>query len=60
MDVILGHERIQKTNVVKQADVVMAMYLLWDDFPAEVRAANFRYYEPRTGHGSSLSPSSTP
>jgi trehalose/maltose hydrolase-like predicted phosphorylase len=57
MDVILGHEKIQHTNVVKQADVVMAVCLLWDDFPAEVRAANFRYYEPRTGHGSSLSPS---
>lgn len=57
MDVILGHETIQHTNVVKQADVVMAMYLLWDQFPAEVREANFKYYEPRTGHGSSLSPS---
>jgi len=57
MDVILGHARIQKTNVVKQADVAMAMFLLWDHFPAEVREANFRYYEPRTGHGSSLSPS---
>jgi trehalose/maltose hydrolase-like predicted phosphorylase len=57
MDVILGHEHIQQTNVVKQADVVMAMYLLWDEFSPEVRAANFRYYEPRTGHGSSLSPS---
>jgi trehalose/maltose hydrolase-like predicted phosphorylase len=57
MDVILGHERIQHTNVVKQADVVMAMYLLWNEFPPGVREANFRYYEPRTGHGSSLSPS---
>ncbi len=57
MDVILGHDRIQHTNIVKQADVVMAMYLLWDEFPADVREANFRYYEPRTGHGSSLSPS---
>jgi len=57
MDVILGHNRIQRTNVVKQADVVMANYLLWDQFPPEVRDANFRYYEPRTGHGSSLSPS---
>jgi trehalose/maltose hydrolase-like predicted phosphorylase len=57
MDVILGHERIQQTNVVKQADVVMAMFLLWDEIPADVREANFRYYEPRTGHGSSLSPS---
>ena len=56
MDVILGHGRIQQTNVVKQADVVMAMYLLWDDMPANVRSANFHYYEPRTGHGSSLSP----
>jgi kojibiose phosphorylase len=42
--------------VVKQADVVMLIYLLWDRFPASVREANFRYYEPRTGHGSSLSP----
>jgi kojibiose phosphorylase len=57
MDVILGHERINQTNVVKQADVVMALYLLWDQLPADVRLANFRYYEPRTGHGSSLSPS---
>ena len=57
MDVILGHERIQQTNIVKQADVVMATYLLWDEIPSQVRAANFRYYEPRTGHGSSLSPS---
>lgn len=57
MDVILGHEQIQSTDVVKQADVIMAMYLLWDEFPPDVRAANFRYYEPLTGHGSSLSPS---
>ncbi len=35
----------------------MLMYVLWDRFPAAVREANFRYYEPRTGHGSSLSPS---
>lgn len=57
VDVILGHKRVQQTNIVKQADVVMAIYLLWDDFPAEVRDANFSYYETRTAHGSSLSPS---
>jgi trehalose/maltose hydrolase-like predicted phosphorylase len=57
LDGILGHERIQHTNIVKQADVVMATYLLWDEIAPEARAANFRYYEPRTGHGSSLSPS---
>jgi trehalose/maltose hydrolase-like predicted phosphorylase len=57
MDTILGHDRIQKTDVVKQADVVLATFLLWNELSPEVRAANFRYYEPRTGHGSSLSPS---
>jgi trehalose/maltose hydrolase-like predicted phosphorylase len=56
MDVLLGRERTQRSQVVKQADVVMLIYLLWDRFPASVREANFRYYEPRTGHGSSLSP----
>jgi trehalose/maltose hydrolase-like predicted phosphorylase len=34
----------------------MLIHLLWDRFPPEVREANFRYYEPRCGHGSSLSP----
>jgi kojibiose phosphorylase len=34
----------------------MLLALLWDRYPAAVRAANFRYYEPRCGHGSSLSP----
>lgn len=57
VDVLLGKERTQHSKVVKQADTVMALYLLWERFPAEVREANFRYYEPRTGHGSSLSPS---
>ena len=57
MDVILGHERIQHTDIVKQADVVLATYLLQDEVSPDVCAANFRYYEPRTGHGSSLSPS---
>src|SRR5262249_61693096 len=56
MDMILGHDGIQKTNVVKQADVLMATYLLWEELPSDVRVANFRYYEPLTGHGSSLSP----
>jgi trehalose/maltose hydrolase-like predicted phosphorylase len=57
MDTILGHDHIQKTNVVKQADVVLAAFLLEDEISPEVRTANFHYYEPRTGHGSSLSPS---
>ena len=56
MDVLLGRERIQKSKVIKQPDVVMLIYLLWDRIPPEVRKANFDYYEPRCGHGSSLSP----
>lgn len=55
-DVVLGTERTRRSQVVKQADVVMLLALLWDRFPPAVREANFRYYEPRTGHGSSLSP----
>jgi trehalose/maltose hydrolase-like predicted phosphorylase len=55
MDVILGRERTQASQVVKQADVVALLALLWDAFPAETRIANFEYYEPRCGHGSSLS-----
>ncbi|MBI2953537.1 MAG: glycoside hydrolase family 65 protein [Chloroflexi bacterium] len=57
MDVLLGRERIRRSKVLKQPDVVMLIYLLWDRFSPTVRAANFRYYEPRAGHGSSLSPS---
>ncbi len=56
MDVLLGPDRIQGSQVLKQADVVMLQTLLWDHFSSQVREANFRYYEPRTGHGSSLSP----
>lgn len=56
MDVLLGREHIQQSKIVKQAEVVMALYLLWDQLLPTVRETNFRYYEPRTGHGSSLSP----
>lgn len=56
LDMLLGQERVRGSQIVKQADVVMLIYLLWDRLPPEVREANFRYYEPRTGHGSSLSP----
>jgi kojibiose phosphorylase len=56
MDVLLGRERIGGSKVIKQADVVMLIHLLWDRLPDHVRRANFDYYEPRCGHGSSLSP----
>ncbi len=55
IDVVLGRERTQRSQAVKQADVVALLGLLPDEFPGAAGAANFRYYEPRCGHGSSLS-----
>lgn len=57
LDTILGREETAASQLVKQADVVMAMYLLEDEFNEEIIKENFDYYERRTGHGSSLSPS---
>ena len=56
VDVVLGRDRVQGSQLIKQPDVVMLLHLLWDDFPAEVRERNFRYYEARCVQGSSLSP----
>jgi trehalose/maltose hydrolase-like predicted phosphorylase len=55
MDVVLGRQRTQNSKVVKQADVVALLALLSDTFDTRVHEANFDYYEPRCGHGSSLS-----
>ena len=55
LDVILGRERTQQSQVVKQADIVALLALLPDECDARARLANFRFYEPRCGHGSSLS-----
>jgi len=46
----------QSTQAIKQADVVLLLYLLRDRYSAEVQRANWLYYEPRTAHDSSLSP----
>ncbi|MBK9260852.1 MAG: glycoside hydrolase family 65 protein [Polyangiaceae bacterium] len=56
MDVLLGRQRTQASQVVKQADVVQLIALLWDEIEPRVRRKSFLYYEPRTAHGSSLSP----
>ncbi|HEY2482366.1 MAG TPA: HAD-IA family hydrolase, partial [Caulobacteraceae bacterium] len=56
VDVLLGLDQVMRTPAIKQPDVLMLIYLLWDEFAPEVREANFRYYEPRCTHGSSLSP----
>lgn len=56
IEVMLGQARIARSQIVKQPDVLMLFALLEERFPRAVREANFRYYEPRTAHGSSLSP----
>jgi trehalose/maltose hydrolase-like predicted phosphorylase len=55
MDTVLGRDRIQKSQVVKQADVVALLALLPEAFPAGAGARNFDHYAPLCGHGSSLS-----
>jgi trehalose/maltose hydrolase-like predicted phosphorylase len=55
IDVVLGRQRTQGSQVVKQADVVALIALLPEAFPGPSAEDNFRYYEVRCGHGSSLS-----
>lgn len=45
------------TQLIKQPDVVMLMLMLPEEFDEEIRRENYEYYEKRTMHKSSLSPS---
>jgi trehalose/maltose hydrolase-like predicted phosphorylase len=56
-DLLLGAERVHGAQVVKQADVLMAHHLVPDEVVAGTLESNLQFYEPRTAHGSSLSPS---
>jgi HAD superfamily hydrolase (TIGR01509 family) len=49
-------ERVNRLQLLKQADVLMLPFLFPEEFSHEVVRANYDYYEPRTDHGSSLSP----
>ena len=46
---------IYRTQVIKQADVILAMFLLGDAFSSEVKKHNFDFYDPLTTGDSSLS-----
>jgi alpha,alpha-trehalose phosphorylase len=48
---------IYRHQVIKQADVVLAMFLLGHEFSAEQKKRNFDYYDPMTTGDSSLSAS---
>ncbi|WP_269522559.1 glycoside hydrolase family 65 protein [Coraliomargarita parva] len=51
-----GHGIATTTQVIKQADVVLMLHLFSEQYASEIKQANWEYYEPRTEHGSSLSP----
>ncbi len=55
LDIALGRERTKRSQVVKQADVVALLALLPEEFDPPAKSVNFRYYEPRCAHDSSLS-----
>ncbi len=52
-----SYDRIYRTDMIKQPDVLMALFLHPEDFTEKQLRANYDYYEPRCIHESSLSPS---
>lgn len=51
-----SYDRIYRTDMIKQPDVLMMLYLYNSSFSEEVKRVNYEFYEPRTIHESSLSP----
>jgi maltose phosphorylase len=52
-----SYDRIYRTDMIKQPDVLMFLFLYSNDFSEEIKRKNYEYYEPHTIHESSLSPS---
>jgi nigerose phosphorylase len=50
-----GNGLATTTQIIKQADVVLILFLFNERYPLETISANWEYYEPRTEGGSSLS-----
>jgi trehalose/maltose hydrolase-like predicted phosphorylase len=51
----IGRERMKRSKLLKQADVVALLALIPGEFDRDTTSANFIYYEPRCTHESSLS-----
>lgn len=47
--------KLWRTQVCKQADTVLMLFVQGHQFSRKVKAADYDFYEPRTNHGSSLS-----
>ena len=55
-DQVVGFQRMKNSQLVKQADVLLLHQLVPEEVAPGSLEANLDYYEPRTSHGSSLSP----
>jgi trehalose/maltose hydrolase-like predicted phosphorylase len=58
-DALLGRERIRRTQIIKQPDVVMLHHVVPDSMRPGTLERDLDFYLPRTSHGSSLSPAIT-
>ena len=56
IDMVLGHERVAGSQLIKQADVLMLHHMVSDEVPEGSLIPSLDFYGPRTAHGSSLSP----
>lgn len=56
IDMVLGHERVAGSQLIKQADVLMLHHMVGDEVPEGSLIPSLDFYGPRTAHGSSLSP----
>lgn len=52
-----SYDRIYRNDMIKQPDVLMFLFLYNQSFTKEEKQINYDYYEPKTIHESSLSPS---
>ena len=51
-----SYDRIYRSDMIKQPDVLMFLYLYNTSFTEAEKRVNYEFYEPRTIHESSLSP----
>lgn len=55
-DAVLPRETVWASQIVKQADVLMLHLMVPGELPPDSLIPDLEFYEPRTSHGSSLSP----
>ncbi len=58
-DALLGRSQVQRSQIVKQADVVMLHHVVPELMRSGTLERDLDFYLPRTAHGSSLSPGIT-